>query len=246
MELTAILAGRGQRYIGDHVEEYGPGDLVLVGSNLPHTWRSEGSQPHVALVLQFDPDFAGKDFFKLPELRKVGKLFERSARGLHFGHRLSSEVIAQLESLLDQRPLARLAGMLEVLEKLSTGRTMRVLSSPEARSQVREVDETRIAKACTYIETHIEEGVRLDEVSRLVSMSPASFSRYFKNHTGRTFIDYVNDVRIGKACRMLLETDRPITEIAFESGFSNLSNFNRRFKGLKQMTPRSYRQAYRE
>jgi AraC-like DNA-binding protein len=196
------------------------------------------------VVVQFHPDFAGDHFFDLPELRRVRNLLKRSTRGLRFTGSSTRGIAARLEELLEAKPVARLAGLLEILEVLAASRTVETLSSPEGHGHVRAIDEARIARACAHVAANASDAIRLGTVAALVGMSSASFCRYFKCHTGRTFVEYLNEYRVGMACRMLLETDASITEIAFDSGFSNLSNFNRRFKRVKQMTPRAYRIAY--
>ena len=244
IELTLITAGHGQRYVGDHVAAYGPGNLVMMGENLPHTWRSERSETHGAIVVQFERDFLGEAFWERPELRRVGSLLDRASRGLCFSGRVKNEAGELLAQAVEASSLQRLLLLLKVLERLSGTRQFEVLSSPLAHSPVRAIDEERIASACDLIASRYDEGIRLADVAKRAGMSEASFSRYFKHHTGRTFIDYVNELRVGCACRLLIETGDSITDIAFASGFGNLANFNRRFKRLKGSTPRDYRKAY--
>jgi AraC-like DNA-binding protein len=243
LELTLILSGRGQHYAGDYVAPYAPGDLVLLGPDLPHTWRSEDAGPHEAVVVQFARDFCGEGFLELPESRPLRRLLDRSARGLLFRGRTMDTVRERLVGLLDLEAFACLTGLLEILLQVSARRGQ-VMSSPQAHTHVRAIDEMRIARACDYIQVHYARGVGLEAVAREAGMSGASFSRYFKHHTGRTFVAYLNDVRVGQACRLLIETDDPVTEICYAAGFGNLSNFNRRFKAVKEMTPRMYRAAY--
>lgn len=246
-ELTLVTAGTGRRFVGDHIEAYEPGDLVLLGPELPHYWHSEvpekGGSRSRSLVVQFLPGFLGAEFFNLPELDAVKRLFSGASRGLYFAGPTRERASKTLLGMADRSPQGQLFGLLEALDVLSRSPDVRMLASEGFAPMLDTGTEERINRCQAYIFDHLGEPLRLEHVATHMNMSPSAFSRYFKRVMGKTFSHFVNELRIGQACRALLDTDRPIAEIAFESGFNNLSNFNRRFKELHGVSPRKFREA---
>jgi len=294
LELTLIERGRGRRFVGDHIGEYESGDLVLLGSNLPHTWRSETGTGHLefegdrpspngdrpskkgdrpsekpkgtdhlerdsAIVVQFRPDFMGSDFLERPELLQIRTLFERASGGLLFaGIANADDLRSDMASILAAQGFPRVLALFGLLTKLAAASPdAPVLSSPAyTAATISELADDRIARVCRFIMLHIEQSgvdsatpapaeLSLARAAAEAGMAPASFSRFFRRATGRTFISYVNELRIGRACRLLLETELTITEIAYRVGFNNLSNFNRRFRQIRDQAPREYRAGWR-
>jgi len=245
IELTLILAGRGRRFVGDHIEDYGPGDLVLVGPGLPHYWHSEpakGSDGRVrSLVFQFLPDFLGHEFLEMPEMKGVARLFRKASRGLHFHGDTRDEVADVMNGLEKRAGAGQLMGLLNILNLLGEARDARMLASQGFSPVFDTLAEERINRSQNYVLEHLSEPIHLEQVASHVNMSPSAFSRYFKKVMGKTFSRFVNELRVGQACRALLETDLSIAEIAFRSGYNNLSNFNRRFLELRGVNPRSFR-----
>jgi AraC-like DNA-binding protein len=239
VELTWIVRSRGRRFVGDSIEDYRDGDLVLLGPNLPHTWHSEPGR-HEAVVVQFAPDFLGD----LPELLGVRKLIDRASRGLAFGGRALKAVSRLLENVADVEGLPRLRGLLEILERLATVRDVRALSSRAFR-EPRKEDMERIDRVCRWIAERFAEDVSLPEAAGVAHLSVPAFCRFFKSRTGKTLVGYLTELRIGRACRLLMETDRSVSDVGFASGFNNLSNFNRRFRALKGVSPREFRAPFR-
>ena len=247
-ELTLVTHGTGRRFVADHIADYGPGDLVLLGPDLPHFWRTESpaenGQRSRSLVVQFLPGFLGPGFFDLPELDAVKGLLANSSRGLHFTGRTRQRTAEILQRMATRSPQGQLLGLLEALNILSRSPDVEVLASEGFAPALDTRTEERINRCQTYIFDRLHEPFGLDDVAAHMSMSPSAFSRYFKRMMGKTFSHFVNELRIGKACRTLLETDRPIAEIAYESGFNNLSNFNRRFRELRGTSPRRFRERH--
>jgi AraC-like DNA-binding protein len=248
-ELTLIVSGEGRRFVGDHIGEFAAGDLVLLGRNLPHTWDSRPpATPRFrshAICIQFADDFLGASFFGRPELARIRRLLKRSAVGLKFGRRSHTAVARRMLAMRELDPLGRLVELIGVLDQLARGRDAVELSSPGFVPSLRSEDRQRIDRVYRFVNQHFSRGVRLEEAAGLVGMSASTFSRFFHRTSGKAFTTYVNELRIGSACRLLIETDRGIAEIALEVGFGNLSNFNRRFLELKQIRPRDYRQHFR-
>src|SRR6185436_14189073 len=240
IELTHIVRSRGRRFVGDSIEPYEDGDLVLVGPNLPHTWDSDPRRrgPHEAVFCQFSESFLGPDFLRAPELAPVRRLLDRASQGLRFTGKTQKAVAHRMGSM-DRLPgLARLAALLETLDLLARSRDVRPLSSREFVPGLRRGDAGRIDRVCRFLNERCTGRITLAEAAAAAHLSIPAFSRFFRRKTGRTLVAYLNELRTGLACRALIESDRSISDIAFDSGFNNLSNFNRRFLGLKKMSPR--------
>jgi AraC-like DNA-binding protein len=241
-ELTLITVGTGTRYVGTTVERYRPGDLVLLGPQLPHTYVSEpGEELAEAVVAQFRHDFLGPDFFSLPQFHALDGLLARSARGLRFDH-ATAELVARLPRL---DAADRTVALLDVLCRLSADDTATSITGPGYAPAPSTAVRDRVDAVCRYLQQAHTEPVRQTEVAALVHMSPTSFSRFFRQAMGRTLTDYVNQLRVETACALLASTSAPVTEIATRSGYRNLANFNRRFRTLKGLRPTEYRAAYR-
>ncbi len=250
LELTWIARSRGRRYVGDHIEDYRDGDLILLGPNLPHTWASAADvtggriRRHEAVIVQFREDFLGETFFEHAETRAIGRLFDRAIRGLKFGPRTAETVTEAMRRLPGLEGPARLIALLQILARLAAARDVTPLASEGFLAQPTATDSERIDRVCQYVHRHLAEPFSQTDAAAVAHLSPAAFSRFFKRATGRTFVAYVNDLRVGEACRLLMESDRSIAEVCFDVGFSSLSNFNRRFRQLKGMTPRDYRRQF--
>jgi len=247
VELTWIVESHGTRFVGDDLARYGPGDLVLLGPNLPHTWQSDETsrlKKHRALYTQFRSDFLGETFFSTPELASVRHLMETAERGLRFGGKAVSAAGALLEKMLSASGVQRVTLLLELLDLLAQARSATPLSSRAFAPALNRADQNRIDTVCRFINERFTEGVAQPEVARVAHLSVPAFSRFFKRSLGRTFTAYVNELRIGHACQMLIESDKSVAEICYASGFENLSNFNRRFLTLKKTGPRDFRRRY--
>ena len=247
-ELTLILDSSGQRLVGDSIADYGPGDLVLLGSNLPHSWRSGQSgarKIHRAVVTQFRADFLGDRVFTLEEMRPVARLLKRSASGLAFGHtRTGQNAARELAGLPSLSPSRRLLTLLTVLTDLAGDSHARPLSTGKVRPMCRVEDQRRIDDICQYLNRHFDQQIDFTDLACHVHMDQASVCRFFKRATGRTMTTYVNELRVGSASQLLLETDASILDIGFRVGFGNYSNFSRQFKRIKGYGPRYLRQHF--
>lgn len=244
-ELTLVTAGEGTRYVGTTVTRYRPGDLVLLGPDLPHTYTSEpGDGTAEAAVTQFRHDFLGPRFFALPQFRPVDALLARSARGLHFPA-AGPGLRALLAGLPHLDPAAQTVTLLDVLRRLAADTGAAPVTGPGYTPAPGSATRDRIDVVCRHLQQAHTGPVWQEEVAALVHMSPTSFSRFFRTAMGRTFTDYVNQLRVETACALLTGTSLPVTEVAARSGYRNLSNFNRRFRELKGLRPTGYRAAHR-
>jgi AraC-like DNA-binding protein len=243
-ELTLVVRSRGKRFVGDSIADYGDGDLVLLGPDLPHTWHSEGPGRHEAIVVQFSEGFLGKDFFAAPEMLPVRRLLDRSAQGLLFGGRTRRLAARRMDGMERRAGLGRLLGLLELLAFLARSREARPLSSRTFVPSLRTRDARRIDLVFGLLTERFADRITLPEAASRAHLSVPAFSRFFKRTTGKTFVRFLNELRVGHACRRLLETDRTVAQVAFECGFNNLSNFNRRFRDIKGTSPRSWRSQF--
>jgi AraC-like DNA-binding protein len=251
VELTLILKGQGKRFIGDDIANFTPGDLCLLGPNLPHTWLSDlphATQPDAveSIVIQFRLDCFGEGFFDRPELLSVSRVLTQSAQGLQFDDAVSQAVAPQMIAMQAAPPLGRMMALLSMLDQLAAVKSPKLLSSRGFAPSIRDSDATRIDQVSRFILEHVDEPLTLEDIADVAHLSPSAFSRFFKRATGKNFVRYVNELRVAKACRRLTETDDSIAAIAFESGFGNLANFNRRFKEIKGTQPREFRAHFRE
>jgi len=249
IELTYIANSSGQRFVGDSIEPFESGDLVLVGANLPHFWRNFAtakSRTEFAhsLVIQFRSDFLGETFLEAPELRPVADLLERAKRGLQFSGATRDRVAEAIRKMKGMSGPGRVANLLTMLAQLAAADDWRILSSSGFAPNLDENAVDRIARCHRYVFANIEGEIRLEGAAAAAGMSPSAFCRYFRRATGKTFFDFVNELRTGQACRLLIETDLSITGICYAAGFSSLSNFNRRFREHKGVTPREFRRAH--
>ena len=249
-ELTLILNSQGQRFVGDGVADYVPGDLVLLGPNLPHTWRSGSAKPrnaeaHRAVVVQFRMNFLGERFFELEEMSAVGRLLQRSSNGLAFGHTETGRKAARsIATLPIQSPARRLATLVSVLADLADDTDAKVLSTQKVRPTFRVADQYRIDEICLYLHENSHEEIEFATLSKRFRMDQASLCRFFKRSTGRTMTAYLNELRVGAAAQLLINTDYSILDIGFRVGFGNYSNFNRQFKRIKGFGPRILRRMF--
>jgi AraC-like DNA-binding protein len=235
-ELNLIMKGEGRRFVGDSIAHYAGGDLVLMSPELPHTWH--GSEPHESIGLQFSADFLGAGALDHPDWEHV------RARALDFLGRARRAVGRQVEELVGQKGVPRLVGFLNILDTLARSREARPLCGEGYVPVLRDDRERRIDKVCSYIAQHYTGRVTQPEAARIAGMSVSAFSHFFKTTLGRSFTDYVIELRVGHACKLLIETEDAVADIAYRSGFNNLANFNRRFSDLKHVSPKVYRQQF--
>jgi len=247
-ELTLIIRSQGKRFVADNICDYQDGDLVLLGPNLPHTWQSspmpDRPARHQACVIQFPKDLLGRGFFAASELRQVRSLLRRSAHGLRFTGGSREEASQRIKALEKLSGLRRLTAFLEILELLARSRRTAAISSSGFMPSLHHGNHRRIDRVCKYINSNYQRDISQPYVAEMLQMNPSSFSSFFKKTVGLTFVQYVCNLRISHACRLLMETELSILDVCYQSGFNNLSNFNRHFLRSKAMSPRRYRSEF--
>ena len=246
IELAFIAASQGTCVIGDHIGSFQAGELYLLGSNLPHVFRNTAAPlpAAVAEVLHVPPSLNRGMLGEIPELEDFWRLIERSRVGLVFDQATSATCAALLRRIRETDGARRLAAFFELAAILLTAPEPRGLASEAgAPLPARQAGSDRIHRVCSVILERFREDLRHLEMARLAHMAPASFSRLFRKTTRKTFTQFLTEVRLGHACRLLRETDKTVADIAFESGFNSLANFNRRFRHYRHCGPREYRAA---
>ena len=245
-ELNFIERGRGvRRVVGDSIEEIGDYELTLItGEGLEHAWE-QGScrEPDIREVtIQFSPQLLGEDLLARNQFLSVRKMFERARMGLTFSMPAVMRVYNLIDALASKEErMDQFLDMLRILYTLSLDTGARTLASHSFAKTGFDRESRRVNRTKEYIGQHFKEEIKLDDLAARVAMAPSAFSRFFKQRTGRSPMDYIIDVRVGAAARMLVDTGTSVSEICYACGFNNLSNFNRTFKARRGYTPRDFR-----
>lgn len=244
-EITYINKGYGVLFIGDKVLNYSKDMLIVIGSNLPHEWRSDYKENpdfySQSFAVHFNKNFPGEDFYKIPEAVSINHLLEQSVRGIKINDTACKKMVKEKLMLLQKtKGIERISILLSILNNLASCQKMEFLSSRAFVSSIDEGHNQRMNQVYKYVMEHFRDEISVDQISREIYMTTTSFCRFFKKRTNKSFMQYVNDIRIGYACKLLLEENYNISQIAYESGFENLSNFNKQFKKIKNITPSRY------
>lgn len=248
-EIHLITATTGKYFVGDYIGNFAPGNLVMTGSNLPHNWVSnvplEGRVDERCLVLQFDADFVERAISVFPELKRVEVLLDASCWGVLFTPATGAAAEPIMRELQHEHGMRRVTLFLSLLDLLVQSAGPVKLASAAYSADPARYAETRINHVLTYIGKNLSQELRETELAALAGQSVSAFSRYFRRHTGVPFVQYVNRLRINLACQLLMARELSITDICYQVGFNNLSNFNRQFLMLKEMSPSRWR-AYQQ
>lgn len=246
IELIYVQGGSGKRHIGQHMSYFNNGDLVLMGSYLPHygfTDRLTGNKSET--VIQFKEQFLGDGFFEVPEMSAIKQLLDLSKKGIAFDTDTKKRVGKQIEALTWKDQFGRLLGLLEILKILSESRNYEILNAQGVAIAVNAKDNDRMNEIYAYVRNHFKSHISLDEISEVAHMTVPAFCRYFKKIARKTFTQFVNEYRIVHASKLLAETSMTITEVSFESGFNNFSHFNKLFKQFTSKSPSHYRKGFK-
>jgi len=245
LELVLIRKGRGIRVNGDAVEPFHEGELFFFGANTPHAWHADPrkAKPVEAVLIQFPPDFLGPGLYERPEFRKLPAFFEYGRRGLLIAGRTRVRIVELLSKMckMPTGSLERLSALFSIFALLNKGKDFVPLAPAPVETALNVHVNRKINTVFRFIDENLREMPPQTEAARLLKLSPQAFSRFFKRSVGKTYIEYVNELKIGLACRELIETEQSVTEIAYGAGFQTLSNFNRLFFAQKKLTPREYR-----
>lgn len=252
IELIYFLKSSGTRYVGNSIGNFNEGELYLIGSNVPHLFRNHReyyedigeNEAADLIVVKFDIDFLGETFRELPEAKRLQKLFENANRGLKFSKAATYLVHTHMMGLVCSTGLSRIVGLLKILDILSVSENYSFLCSNGFDNLYKKSEKERMARIISYLNENFENKIELETVASIAHMAPNAFCRYFKKRTQKSFVQFLNEIRIGHACKLLIEGKLQITTICYQSGFNTITNFNRQFKALMKMTPTEYMEPY--
>ncbi|MBX2925658.1 MAG: AraC family transcriptional regulator [Chitinophagaceae bacterium] len=247
-ELVLVTKSTGRRMVGDHIGYFDEGDLVLMGPMLPHVWVNDAAYINGnnkdaadAIVVQFVEDFLGEKFLQIPEIEGLKKILKLSANGLEIKGNTRKKINDLMAKMLNATGLQRLSLLFAIFDLLSNTREYTLLASPAFVNSTALQESNRFNNITEYIMRNFDSDISLTEAAAVANMATTTFCNFFKEHYRVTFVEYVTEMRIGHACKLLSDPTKNIVEAAYESGFNNLANFNRQFKKLKNMTPTEYR-----
>lgn len=242
IELVFVNGGSGKRQIGSHISYYTDGDLILIGSNLPHCgFTDDHTGNSNETVIQMKPDFLGDSFMDLPETKNLQSLFARAKGGIAFGEATKRKLGEQIEALGQMGRFERLLALLDVLNRLEQEVDYKILNAVSFALEMQVQDNDRINMVFNYVKDNFRETIILEDMAGMASMTVPSFCRYFKKVTNKTFTRFVNEYRIVHACKLLAEKPMSISEISYESGFNNFSHFNKFFREFTGRSASQYR-----
>jgi AraC-like DNA-binding protein len=250
-ELLYVIEGSGTSFVADSIEEFKSGDLALIGSNLPHFWRSDerytkskGNLKIKYIVIQFPGDFLKDEIENYPEYLLIGELLERASQGVRFSPDFTKKISKKLIKLSKINGFERILALQEMLQILAKTKDYKLLAGELYNVENNTFTNFRLTKIIHFLNTNYQHKIELNKVADIANLHPSAFCRFFKEKTGKSLSEYVNDMRISYACRLIIEGKLSVSQISFESGFNNLSNFNRIFKKHTGFTPTNYSQEF--
>ncbi|MFC4871704.1 AraC family transcriptional regulator [Negadavirga shengliensis] len=252
-QLFLVLEGRGTRFVGDNMKTFKEHDLVFTGPNLPHLWRNDheyfdkhnGLYTH-GIVVYFPEEFIGQGFMEKEEVEELKQLLIRSNRGLEIFGETNTRLQSMMRELLGMKGLESVIQLLRILKVLAVSQDCHTIVQAGYTNLNKASEEDRMSQVYEFVMDNFQRGIRLEEVASLTNMTVSSFSRYFKSRMNKSFSDFLSDVRIGHACKLLHEERFNVSEVCYESGFNTLSNFNRQFKEKMGVTPLVYKKDYQQ
>lgn len=242
-ELILFTEGAGLSFVGNHVGEFETNDIYLLGSNLPHTFQKrEENMIASAIVVQFQGDCWGKSFFDMPECRHIRNLLATSSYGLKLQGQTKTQLKTLIQSLETSKDFQRILLLSQCLDTIATSQEYITVSTQEVKCNPKETD--CIDRIFQYTIDNFRDPITLSQVADIACMSIPAFCNYFKKSTKKTYIDFLNEVRIGYACTLLMETKKTVLDICFDSGYNTMANFHKQFLKIKQFTPLQYRKHF--
>ena len=250
-EIALITEGRGKKIIGDSISNLAGGTLLLLGSHLPHLWHSDdridtGEIKAKHTIIQFPVDFFESAIKKAPEFLPIKNLLEESSRGLQIMGNAYEEISTIILEMKKMNNFERILALLNILNRMALADQKIILSGPTFSLKINSEDSERMNSVYKFIIGNFQKDIYLEDAAKVAHLTPSSFARYFKSRTKKTFSTVLNEIRIGHACKLILEKNSPISIIAEESGFQNISNFNRTFKSITGVNPLQYQKTYKK
>jgi len=251
VELVYFKKGKGTQFIGDSISPFLAGDIVLVGANLPHYWQFDNiffqKLPDVTTdvcVIHFNENFWGDLFLNLPENKLIRTTLERSGRGIHIGRQFGENIGCMIEKIISAEGSRKIILLMEVLTAICECEESTLLASIGFQNNFHESEKDRFNAIYNYSIANFKQQITLDEIAKIANISPNSFCKFFKSRSRKTYSRFINEIRIGQACKLLIDNKLNIKEICDESGFNNFSSFHKHFKEIKGKTPLSYQKSF--
>jgi AraC-like DNA-binding protein/quercetin dioxygenase-like cupin family protein len=246
-EILYVIEGSGTRFVADSIEEFQSGDFALLGSTLPHFWRSDekylnsgGSLSVKYVVVQFPADFLKNEIQSYPEYHLIGDLLKRASRGVLFSPGFSEKAQKKVVKVANSSGFDRVIGLQKLLQDMAKTNEYRLLAGELYQPESHNFANFRLAKVMQFLNTNYQQKIELEKVAEIANLHPSAFCRFFKEKSGKSLSEYVNDLRISYACRLIIDGKMSVSQISYESGFNNLSNFNRTFKKHTGLSPKQF------
>ncbi|MDY7393994.1 AraC family transcriptional regulator [Aureibaculum sp. 2210JD6-5] len=245
LELVLILKSTGTLFVGDAIVNFKENDVVLIGENLPHMWlnddvyfNQDSNLSSEAIAIHFNKFFLGEVFLNMPEMIQINNMINGASQGIKF-YDLNQDLLKDIVNLKTLDPFARITGFINILHKLSKAKSENLVSSGFIKTFNKTENKT-LDKVYEFIFNNFNQPITSKDVANVVKMNSSAFSRFFKRMHRKTFTGYLNELRIGYACKLLIEEKQNITSICYDCGYNNISNFNRQFRKIKGMSPSQY------
>jgi AraC-like DNA-binding protein len=251
VELIRFHKGSGTQFVGDHISRFGPGDIVLVGANLPHYWRYDEvyfqdtpQETPFSTAIHFTETFWGDRFIHLPENKALKAVLEKAQRGILLSSRANPRVVEQIEKISQAEGPYRIIYLMECLLTIADSPEAQVLSSMGFQRNFSPAENERINAIYAYTLNHFQQKIALEEIAGVAGLVPNSFCRYFKSRAGKPFSQFLTEIRIGYACKLLLDGRMSVKQLCYESGFNNFTCFHKHFKAITGKSPLDYQKMY--
>lgn len=251
IELIYIEKGTGTQFVGNSIERFKDGDILLIGSGLPHYWRCDDAYftgnsklKSIATVAHFQETFWGKDFLELPENRRIKDLFKKAKKGIKLSFKIKGEIIRLLHLMLEATDTTKIILLLQCLDLIARAGKPGMLCTEGFLPDFEEKENNRINDIYAYSLANFKSPISITQISKIACVSPHSFCRYFKSRTKKNYSRFLQELRIGNACKLLIESNKTLAQVCYESGFNNIVNFYRYFKEITGKTPNEYKKAH--
>lgn len=253
IELIYVHKGSGTRFIGTDVHRFEADEMFLFGSNLAHMWRcdpeyfnSDTPQKAEVTIVYFHHDFLGDKFFNVPELKSIDSLLEKAKQGVKILGNTKQQVKELMQKMAASKGLEKVIALLSILDRVANSKEKQYVNPVSHAEKVDPYETNRLNAIFQYVSDNFQKKITLNEIAAVANLSAKAFCRYFKSKTRKTFYDFLLEVRVAHACNLLLEKDMSVYEVCYDSGFNNLSNFNRYFKKIMGKTPTEYKKDFME
>lgn len=253
IEILYVVKSSGTSYVGDGISRFQEGEISIIGENVPHWWKSDKKYAEgidksgvKALIIQFDKRIFDQNFINLQEMVGIKELLDKSQRGMQFLGKSRDQLGKRITEIFETAGLKRITDFILLLECMASTKEYRYHASIGYSKTINTFDFYRFNKIHEHILLNFTKPIKLEDVASTVNISPTAFCRYFKKHTGKTFVSFLNEMRVGHSCKLMVEENVPVSGASLECGFNNLSHFNDQFKRIMKMTPTEYLGAYKK